>query len=85
MGLALKAIGNLLVNQILKQQKLDPYLYLNQYLNDDQMEDIFSRPFRSKEQIDRIIELIDSYQICTETLRQAVYEVFNVKAGKGRR
>ena len=70
---------NILVNQVVKQKKLDPYIYLNQYLQDDQIEDVFSRPYRSKEQVDRIIELIDSYQICTETLKKDVYEIFNVK------
>ncbi len=70
---------NILVRQIVKQNKLNPYLYLNQYLNDDQIEDVFSRPYCSKEQVDRIIELVDSYQICTETLRRETYEIFNVK------
>jgi len=70
---------NILVRQIVKQNKLNPYLYLNQYLNDDQIEDVFSRPYRSKEQVDRIIALVDSYQICTETLRREAYEIFNVK------
>ncbi len=71
-----KSNWDIIVNQILKPRKLNPYLYLNRYLQDDQIEDIFSRPYRSKEQIDRIIELIDSYQICTDTLRQEVYEAF---------
>ena len=78
-GFSSESNWKVLVNQIVKQKGLNPYLYLNQYLQDDQIEDVFSRPYRSKEQIDRIIELIDSYQICTETLRQEVYEAFNVK------
>lgn len=78
-GFSSESHWNVLVNQVVKQNKLNPYLYLNQYLQDDQIEDVFSRPYRSKEQIDRIIELIDSYQICTETLRQEVYKTFNAK------
>lgn len=78
-GFSSESNWNVLVNQVVKQNKLNPYLYLNQYLHDDQIEDVFSRPYRSKEQIDRIIELIDSYQICTETLRQEVYKAFIVK------
>ena len=78
-GFSSESNWNVLVNQIVKPNGIDPYLYLHQYFQDDQIEDVFSRPYRSKEQIDRIIELIDSYQICTETLRQQVYEAFNVK------
>lgn len=69
----------IIVSQVVKQNKLNPYLYLNQYLNDYQIEDVFSRPYCSTEQVDRIIELVDSYQICTEALRQEAYEIFNVK------
>jgi len=78
-GFSSESNWNILINQVVKQKRLEPYLYLNQYLYADQLEDVFSRPYRSKEQIDRVIELIDSYQICTETLRQDVYEAFNVK------
>ncbi len=78
-GFSSESNWNILLNQIVKPKRLNPYLFLNHYLLDDQMQDIFSRPYRSKEQIDRIIELIDSYQICTETLRQDAYEAFAAK------
>jgi hypothetical protein len=77
-GFSSESDWNILVSQIVKQNNLNPYLYLHQLLNDDQIEDVFSRPFRSREQVDRIIELVDSYKICTERLRREVYEIFNV-------
>lgn len=79
-GFSSESQWSMLINQVVKQKGLNPYLYLTQYLNDDQIEDVFSHPYRSAEQIDRIIELVDSYQICTEVLRQDIYEAFNVKS-----
>jgi len=35
-------------------------------------------PFRSKRQVDRIIELVDEYGACDEDLRKAVYELFGI-------
>jgi hypothetical protein len=70
---------NLLLKQILPQQKLDPYMYLGQYLTAEQLEDVLSLPFRSKEQVDRIIELVDAYRVCTDAMREDAYKVCGVK------
>ena len=77
-GFSSESNWNILIHQVVKSKGLNPYLYLSQYLQDDQIEDVFSRPYRSKEQVDRIIEIVDLYQICTETLRQEVYKTFKV-------
>jgi len=74
-----QANWNLLLKQIVPQQKIDPYMYLGQYLTEEQLEDVFSLPFRSKEQIDRIIALVDVYRVCTNELREDAYRVCGAK------
>jgi hypothetical protein len=53
-------------------------MYLDKYLSDNEIEEILSLPFRSKLQVDRIIELIDEYRCCDEELRNAAYRLFGV-------
>lgn len=72
------SMWNLLIKQALPQKKINPYMYLDRYLSDDEIQEILSLPFRSKQQVDRIIELVDEYGACDEELRKAAYVLFGV-------
>lgn len=78
----LKAFGsrtwwNLLIDHALKAG-IDPYERLTGYLDKEQMGQISSVPHRTKEQVNKIIELVDEYRSCDEELRQKIYRLFNV-------
>lgn len=53
----------------------DPYVYLSQYLTNSQIEELLSYKYKSKEQIDRLIELIDINGACDDSLREKAYEL----------
>ena len=72
------SMWNLLLKQAFPQKGIDPYMYLDRYLSDNEIEEILSFPFRSKSQVDRIIELVDEYECCDEELRSAAYKLFGV-------
>lgn len=72
-----RSAWNLLIKEALKK-KIDPYMYLDRYLSNNEIEEILSLPFRSKRQVDRIIELVDEYGACDSELRKAIYELFGV-------
>ncbi len=76
-GFGLESNWNILLQQVLPQRNIDPYQYLDKYLTDEQLENIYSFPFRSQQQVDRIIQLIDTHQICTDSMRNKVYDAFN--------
>jgi hypothetical protein len=63
---------NIIVSNIPKDK--DPYEYLNKYLTDDQIEDVFSYEYKTVQQIDRLIELIDLYGACDRELRAKIYD-----------
>lgn len=73
-----RSMWNLLLTQAFPQNKIDPYMYLDKYLSDNEIEEVLSLPFRSKLQVDRIIELVDEYGCCDEKLRYAAYKLFEV-------
>lgn len=74
----LRSQWRLLIEQIFLPKKIDPYIYLDRYLSDIEMEEILSLPFRSKSQVDRIITFVDVYGACDEELRRSVYALFGV-------
>ena len=73
-----RSMWNVLLTQAFPKKKIDPYMYLDKYLSDNEIEEILSLPFRSKLQVDRIIELVDEYGCCDEELRNAAYRLFEV-------
>ena len=73
-----RSMWNLLLTQIFPQKKIDPYMYLDKYLSNNEIEEVLSRPFRSKLQVDRIIEFVDEYGCCDEELRNTAYRLFGV-------
>ena len=48
---------NLLIKQAFLSKNIDPYMYLDRYLTMNETEEVLSYPFKSKEQVDRIIEM----------------------------
>lgn len=78
----LKAFGsrnwwNLLIEHAL-QAGVDPYERLPEYLDKEDLAQVSSIPHRSKEQVNKIIDLVDEYRACDEELRKKVYRLFNV-------
>lgn len=69
---------NLLIKQAFLPKKIDPYMFLDRYLSSNEIAETLSLPFRSKLQVDRIIELVDEYGACDDDLRKSVYELFGV-------
>jgi hypothetical protein len=70
---------NVLFQQLVLPAKRDPYEYLDRYLTPDELDEINSLPFKSKLQVDRIIQLVDEYGACDEALRALVYKAFQVR------
>lgn len=79
-----KAVGsrsswNLLVQQVFVPKGIDPYAYLGRYLGQEELEEVLALPFRSKEQVDRIIAIVDEHGACDSALREHVYRFFAVR------
>ena len=69
---------NLVLTQVLIAGKRDPYPYLDEYLTQCEYAEVMSMPLRSRQQVDRIIELVDEFGACDEELRNTVYKAFGV-------
>ncbi|WP_404327005.1 hypothetical protein HA399_17390 (plasmid) [Cobetia sp. UIB-001] len=67
---------NFIFQQVIIASKRDPYKYLDQYLTDEELNEVNILPFRSRQQIDRIIKLVDEYEACDDKLRQTIYKAF---------
>ena len=81
----LKAVGSrcwwrFLLSQIVIQAGRDPYQYLDRYLTKTEVEEIQSLSHKTKEQVDRIVDLVDDYGACDDELRSLVYKAFGVQA-----
>jgi hypothetical protein len=73
----LESIWELLIQQSITNN-IDPYFYLDEYLTENEIEEVLSLPYRSKKQVDKIIELVDSFRICTDALRKKIYKICKV-------
>lgn len=73
-----RSTWNMLIQQAFLPKKIDPYIYLDRYLSNNEIAEVLSLPFRSNQQVDRIIEFIDEYRACDDELRKLVYELFGV-------
>ena len=73
-----RSTWNMLIKEAFKK-KIDPYMYLDRYLSNSEIEEVLSLPFRSKRQVNRIIELVDEYDACGEEIRKAAYELFGIE------
>lgn len=64
--------------QVLIQGNRDPYDYLERELTESELDEVKALPFKSKEQVDRIIHLVDDVGACDADLRKIVYQAFGV-------
>ncbi len=55
----------------------NPYNHLRVYLTEQQLEEITGLPHGSRQQIDRIIAIVDSVGACDESLREMIYRWFD--------
>lgn len=67
----------LIINAVLSQQ-VDPYAYLHQYLNSEELDEVNKFPRHSKEQVNKIISIVDTYEACDDDLREKLYTLFRV-------
>lgn len=74
-----KTWWSLLLTQVVIQQGRDAYDYLDRFLEPTELERVYALSFRSKEQVDLIIALIDEHGACDDVLRETVYRAFKVK------
>lgn len=57
---------------------VDPYQHLDKYMECEELDEIKRLPPRSAEQVNRIIQLIDTDGACDEELRELVFRLFKV-------
>ena len=74
-----KSWWNIIFQQVVIAGKRDPYSYLDQYLTSDELTNINLLPHQSREQVDRIIELVDEYDACDGELREVIYRAFGAR------
>lgn len=77
-GVSAHSQWNLLIQQAFIPKGLNPYMYLDRYLTPSEIEEVYTLKYRSKEQVNRIIEIVDEYKICDEELREHIYFFFKI-------
>jgi hypothetical protein len=60
-----------------KARDFDPYAVLPSALTEKELQEVLILEPRSRQQVDRIIELFDYHGACDNALRQKVYELFS--------
>lgn len=75
-----RSFWNLILQQVVIAGKRDPYNYLDQYLTEEELDEVNALPLRSRKQVSRIIELVDEYDACDDELRQIIFKAFNASA-----
>lgn len=68
---------SILLNQW-QGKDINPYDHLDQYLDNDEIEQVSKLPHRSCQQVDKIIELADKDGACNDSIRKSIYELFKV-------
>lgn len=75
---------NLLIQQGYIPKRIDPYDYLDLHLTKVELDEILVMPKRSKKQVDRIIEILDEYEVCDANLRKHIYTLFKLNQTQSR-
>jgi hypothetical protein len=57
---------------------VDPYVYLERYLTQTELEGALRLPRHSREQADFIISAVDEFSACDDYIRALVYRLFGV-------
>lgn len=73
-GIHKKYIWNMIISHLPKD--LNPFQHIAQYLPQHSVERVLSLPYRSKEQVDAIISLMDMNEFCDDALRKKAYALF---------
>lgn len=74
---ATRALYSIILQQ-LEAKKFDPYDHLKEYFTNKEIDAIYSLPYRSKQQVDKMIALYDEDNACTDTIRTRVYKICGV-------
>jgi hypothetical protein len=69
---------NMLIQQAFIPKKINPYEYLDRYLTPPEIEEVLALEYRSKKQVDRIIEIVDEFKACDEKLMGLMYKFFKI-------
>ena len=62
-------------------QPPNPYNHLDRYLTTEQLEEVYALAMGSEQQVDRIIEFIDTDTACDDELRDLAYQFFRRARG----
>ncbi len=68
-----------LLLSIAVEKGLDPYAYLERFLDTAQIHAVSNFPPQSRDQVDFIIQAVDEYGACDDELRALVYRLFGVQ------
>ncbi len=72
---AWKSFWELMLGQVV----INPYQHLDKHLTPDEIAEVLAMPKHSKEQVDRIIEIVDEEGLVDEELRGLAYRAFKVQ------
>jgi hypothetical protein len=76
-----RANFSILLNQWVGKD-INPYDHLDQYLDNDEIEQVNKLPHRSCQQVDKIIEFADKEGACNDSIRNSIYELFKVSSAE---
>lgn len=75
-----RSFWTLILQQVVIAGNRDPYDYLDRYLTEEELNEVNALPIRSRQQVNRIVELVDEYQACDDELREIIYKAFRASA-----
>lgn len=73
-----RATWRLLLDQVFQPERYDPYDYLDRYLTRPELTEVLSLPMRSRDQVDRVIALVDEGGACDDGIRGLAYRLFRL-------
>jgi len=78
---AWKSFWELMLGQVVIRNGIDPYQHLDKHLTPDEIAEVLAMPKYSRQQVDRIIEIVDEKGLVDEELRDLAYRAFKVQPG----
>lgn len=72
-----RAVWWLILTQVVKSET-DPYAHLGSLLSAEEHADVLALPYRSREQVDQIIRVVDENVACNDELRALAYRLFGI-------
>ena len=83
-GFEVASFWRILLKQVI-EKSIDPFLYLDRYLTDEELTQVMALPPRSKQQVDRVIDILGEYDACDAELRELVCRAFGVGSAEERK